>query len=377
MASERNSDQNTFTNTSAMDLHSILDQGVSAVDPTPRLHVGDSGAFPKPAAEKLRFPGEDGGKSLAEMAQRDLYAALQLLAERAQYITGASGAAIALREDTEMMICRASAGSSAPELGAHLQVDSGLSGESVRTRQTLRCDNAETDPRVNRDSCRVLGIASVVVMPLAHDGEVNGVFELLSDRAYAFEDRDLSALERLAEMVQTALSHAEAVRHAEAEIIGKQAESGGQQVSSPPEVKTDLKDQEAKSEPAAREPLAKSQSETEAKISGNPDSPAQKAAELARGENIENSPDGEESQLDLSTAEIGNIRKCESCGFPVSEGRKSCLDCEASNHGNQPSPAFLSQLNAADRSWLGSHLYLIGTVFAAVLTIAVLLLFVR
>ena len=37
----------------------------------------------------VRFPGEDGGHSLAEMAQRDLDAALQLLADRAcQYIYG-------------------------------------------------------------------------------------------------------------------------------------------------------------------------------------------------------------------------------------------------------------------------------------------------
>jgi len=34
-----------------------------------------------------RFPGEDGGHSMAEIAQRDLDAALQLLADRAQYIT--------------------------------------------------------------------------------------------------------------------------------------------------------------------------------------------------------------------------------------------------------------------------------------------------
>src|SRR6185369_3797728 len=39
---------------------------------------------------------------------------------------------------------------------------------------------------------------------------VNGVFELLSDRPAAFEERDISALERLGEMVQTALEHATA-----------------------------------------------------------------------------------------------------------------------------------------------------------------------
>ena len=137
------------------------------------------------AREALPFPGEDGGKSLTEMAQRDLDATLQLLAERAQYITGASGAAIALR-DGENMVCCASAGATAPALGAHLQTDSGLSAESVRTRKILHCDDAETDPRVNQESCRALGIASVVVMPLVRDDEVYGVFELLAGRPARF-----------------------------------------------------------------------------------------------------------------------------------------------------------------------------------------------
>ena len=94
----------------------------------------------------VRFPAEDGGRSLAEMAQRDLDAALQLLADRAQYITGASGAAIALRRSGKNdMLCRASSGANAPELGALLSTEFGLSGESVRTRQPLRCDDAERD----------------------------------------------------------------------------------------------------------------------------------------------------------------------------------------------------------------------------------------
>ena len=74
-----------------------------------------------PIPTPVRFPGEDGGRSLAEVAQRDLDAALQLLADRAQYITGASGAAIALRRiGMKDLQCRASTGSNAPELGALL-----------------------------------------------------------------------------------------------------------------------------------------------------------------------------------------------------------------------------------------------------------------
>ena len=73
----------------------------------------------------LRVPLED-GYSLADMARRDLDAALQLLVDRAQYITGASGAAIALRRSGKNdMQCRASTGSNAPELGALLSTEFG------------------------------------------------------------------------------------------------------------------------------------------------------------------------------------------------------------------------------------------------------------
>jgi len=195
-----------------MDPHSILDKdGSDAAPPAETSERGwpapDSAA--EPAQGEVRFPGEDGGKSLAEMAERDLTATLQLLAERAQYITGATGAAIALR-DCEEMVCRASAGTSAPEVGAQLQLNSGLSGESVRTRQTLRCDDAFTDNRVNRESCEALGIRSVVVMPLLRGADVIGVFELFSNKANIFEPRDITALERMGAMVHTALEHSAA-----------------------------------------------------------------------------------------------------------------------------------------------------------------------
>jgi hypothetical protein len=117
--------------------------------------------------------------------------------------------------DGEEMVCRASAGGSAPEIGARLQMDSGLSGESIRTRRMLRCDDALTDERVNRESCEALGIASVVVMPMLDGGEVIGVFELFSDHARAFEERDITALERMGAMVRTALEQVEAPGGAE------------------------------------------------------------------------------------------------------------------------------------------------------------------
>jgi len=173
-----------------------------------RQNAAANQLLPNPLESAPRSPGEDAGRSLAEMAHRDLDAALQLLAERAQYITGASGTAIALRRgEHNDMVCRAAAGSSAPDLGALLSMEHGLSGECVRTRQLLRCDDAERDPRVNREVCRELGIASVIVMPIVGDEQVLGIFELLSSKPRAFDERDLSALLRLSEMVETAVRH--------------------------------------------------------------------------------------------------------------------------------------------------------------------------
>src|SRR5690242_14956693 len=154
-----------------MDRFSNLESGAARVSSTSAGTATAAAMALDKHADPLQFPGEDVGRSLSAWAGRGLEATLQLLADRAQYITGGSGAAIAVR-DGEHIICRASSGPSAPEVGSYLQVSSGLSGESVRTRKILSCDNAAMDPRVNRESCRALGIASFVVMPLVRDDEV-------------------------------------------------------------------------------------------------------------------------------------------------------------------------------------------------------------
>ena len=306
---------------------------------------------PEPPVDVLSFPGDDGGRSLTAMARRDLYVALQLLAERAQYITGASGAAVALKEK-DQMICRASAGAAAPELGAHLQVNSGLSAESVRSRKTLRCDNADSDPRVNRESCRTLGIASVVVMPLLKDDEVNGVFELLSERPYAFEERDINALERLGEMIQTAIEHADAAQRVDAGFVEPAAPEAPK-----PAVAVILDSENNKKEAVSSSPST-SVKEQESKIQETQSTSSDPTA-----------PAGLPAPAPGSVAAPA-VNKCASCGFPVSEGRTLCLDCEA----KEPGGPVISGLGENNSGWLGSHVYLIATAIIALLTIAVIVL---
>jgi putative methionine-R-sulfoxide reductase with GAF domain len=155
----------------------------------------DSPAPGKETREDLPLPDQAASQTNSNrqsLAEQELEAALQLLVERAQYLTGATGVALALPAGADM-ICRASAGSSAPPAGARLEVQSGLTGESIARRQLLRCDDAENDPRVNLETCREMGIASIVVLPLLRNSEVCGLFELFSDHARAFEEHDLGA----------------------------------------------------------------------------------------------------------------------------------------------------------------------------------------
>ena len=123
---------------------------------------------------------------------------LQLTAERALALTRATGAAIALSEGSDSeMICMASAGSDAPPFGTRLHVGSGFSGECVRTGRSLRCDDSETDDRVDREGCKALGIRSMVAVPIRPGNKVAGLLEVFSPQPYAFNANDISALQQL------------------------------------------------------------------------------------------------------------------------------------------------------------------------------------
>ena len=137
----------------------------------------------------------------------DLGGALQLIADRCQSLLQASGSAVALLDpDPNFMICRASSGLDAPPAGARLQVGSGFSGECVKRGMLLRCDDAELDTRVDRESCRALGIRSIIAAPIQAGQKSIGIVEALSGKPHAFTEDHGRVLQRLAEMVLEAVN---------------------------------------------------------------------------------------------------------------------------------------------------------------------------
>src|ERR1700685_956333 len=157
------------------------------------------------------FPGEDVEIYSAEL---DLEPAISAITERAQHLTGATGAAIALRTGDEI-VCRARTGRTAPDLGVRLQTDAGISAEAVRTGEVMLCHDAERNPRVDLASCRRLGVRSILVSPLRHYRRTLGVFEVLSSSPGAFDQSDVATMPLLSSVMVAAISRITSLHQAQ------------------------------------------------------------------------------------------------------------------------------------------------------------------
>jgi TonB family protein len=134
---------------------------------------------------------------------------LNEVVEQARLATGATGAAIGLIRDGEM-VCRATTGGDAPDLGVRFEMVTGLSGECLQTGKIQQCDDTDTDPRVNAEACRSLGVRSILVLPLSEGNEPFGILEVFSSRPNSFRARDLSILQVVAHRVVETKRGAEA-----------------------------------------------------------------------------------------------------------------------------------------------------------------------
>ncbi|MGA7290526.1 MAG: GAF domain-containing protein [Terriglobales bacterium] len=356
----------------------------SAGEPPIGPSIDDRSLSRPPAGDQSPRDPANANRALEET---ELDSALQLLVERAQYITGATGTALALPQGDEM-VCRASAGSSAPAVGARLQVRSGLTGESIARRQLLRCDNAEADARVNLDACRALGIASIVVLPLLRkNGDVRGLFELFSDHPYAFEERDLIALERMAALTVTALDLAEqqqkfvpAVlprREPESRELESRVASSAPGVA-PAETKVESPAPEMESATSSISDVSELPADAQAIVPLHSDADNPANSQLVEPPVTVESPVVSSSEEPVVSAlpapavvtpavvaapiitmpsltppsvtpaeseppaiaavvpeAMRRVQKCAACGFPVSEGRALCLDCEKKDSGKK------------------------------------------
>lgn len=139
-----------------------------------------------------------GGGALSADLALDLV--LNEIVEHARLATGATAAAIALVRGDEI-VCRATTGDNAPDLGVRLDAHAGLSGACVQSKMWQRCDDSEDDARVDAEVCRSLGVRSILVYPVLTGDTLLGVFEIFSPRPNAFSDREITTLEALSRSI--------------------------------------------------------------------------------------------------------------------------------------------------------------------------------
>ncbi len=137
----------------------------------------------------------------------DLQSAMNLIVERTQVITGAESSVIEMLEGDEM-VYRAASGSAASYVGLRLAANTSLSGQCVRENIVLRCNDAETDERVDKEACRKIGVVSMLVVPLTRGQKAVGVLKVLSSKHHAFTDKHIATLQLMAGVLSAALSDA-------------------------------------------------------------------------------------------------------------------------------------------------------------------------
>ena len=234
-----------------------------------------------------------GLRSFLDSTKLEFQASLQLLAERAAFIAAATGATIALKE-SESFVYYAVTGDSAAQLGSPAGINDASLRKCIEQRIPLR-----TAAKANQFSLKV---------PILRAEEAIGVLALTGP--YEFQDQDIDSVSRISTLVSVAVEYRDAAEQASARI----AERG-----------TEIK---AESRPAswhAPDSLA---------VQAIPAHPVQRAA----------------SRSTLKA------RGCASCGFPVSPGRRLCVDCERKPDLPLASTRELFTI-PSDETWLSAHVY--------------------
>jgi hypothetical protein len=78
----------------------------------------------------------------------------------------------------------------------------------VASREILRVENAQTDPRIEAAICRQFGAKSLIILLIYHNRIAAGVLEIFFSEAHAFQDREVRTYQLMAGLIGEAMSHA-------------------------------------------------------------------------------------------------------------------------------------------------------------------------
>ena len=88
---------------------------------------------------------------------------------------------------------------------AALRVEGTFTGLCIQTGKELRCDDCETDTRVDTAAIRALGIRSMVVTPIREENRVIGVLAAFAPTPHAFTITHVAVLKTMADQISALL----------------------------------------------------------------------------------------------------------------------------------------------------------------------------
>jgi hypothetical protein len=253
--------------------------------------------------------------SLIQDATLEFHASLQLLAERVRFLTGAAGVAVAVQQDDEFVYC-ASSGAAIYEVGIAANLAKENIRECLATSKPVSSPMAPASKKEQKN-----GAIFSLVVPLKRTGAVAGFFELVSGRA-AFEEQDIRAAVRVADLASTVLELRDGADQAEIRMF-------------------ELKPAEA---PKPVTPVS-----------------------WHAPEGVETSEAGLSAIPSLA---IDKIHTCSSCGFPVSDGRTLCVECERNPASNVPHTEMFTL--GKQESWISAHGYTVASLLVTALVAAII-----
>jgi hypothetical protein len=273
----------------------------------------ETGLLSGPIADSEPASGLADLDSLKQSAALEFHATVQLLAERARFLTGAVGVAIALEQD-QQIVCTAATGTLVTEIGAIADVAKYPPRVWVTTG-AIRHAVAESREGSNPD----------IAVAILKDKNLVGFLEI-APGPHPFADTDLATVARLADMVGTALDLLEAAQHSSTQIRAARPQATV--------VRTSPVLWHAPERAAPQPVLAK------------------------------NSP----------VPAPADVHPCTGCGFPISGVRTKCVDCDARWDEPKTEPIPLSQLFRVEKeeSWVEAHGYTVATVLVSALTAAII-----
>ncbi len=154
-------------------------------------------------------------QKLIQTLQLDLPAASELVAERVQKITHASGTAIGIIEKDQLFY-RSATGTAALDAGTRIPLNSALSADCLSKGSALSYPDVTPSLHVHSELFRNREVKAFIAVPVYHAGQVAGVLELRFARANSFREADLRTAELMAGLLSEAMVTAARMKWKEA-----------------------------------------------------------------------------------------------------------------------------------------------------------------